>query len=55
MTFAGTTTFDYFDNDYNLIQVGGTNITITAEQGAVIDGNGPAWWDGQGSNGGIAK
>ncbi|KAK3075334.1 hypothetical protein LTR53_001403 [Teratosphaeriaceae sp. CCFEE 6253] len=55
VTFAGTTTFEYFDADYDLIKVGGTNITITAEPGAIIDGNGQAWWDGQGSNGGIAK
>ncbi|CAJ2511684.1 Uu.00g073090.m01.CDS01 [Anthostomella pinea] len=55
VTFAGTTTFDFFEGDYNLIEVGGTNITITANPDAVIDGNGQAWWDGQGSNGGIAK
>lgn len=55
VTFAGTTTFDFFEGDYNLIEVGGTNITITAEPDAIIDGNGQAWWDGQGSNGGIAK
>jgi len=55
VTFAGTTTFDYADADYNMIEVGGTNITITAESGAIIDGNGQAWWDGQGSNGGVTK
>ncbi|KAK4547939.1 hypothetical protein LTR36_010658 [Oleoguttula mirabilis] len=55
VTFAGTTTFGFAEADYNLIEVGGTNITITAEKGAVIDGNGQAWWDGQGSNGGITK
>ena len=55
MTFAGTTTFDYSDADYDMIKVGGSNVTITAERGAVIDGNGNAWWDGQGSNGGVAK
>ena len=55
VTFAGTTTFGYYDWDSDLIDVGGTNITITAAAGAVIDGNGQSWWDGQGSNGGIAK
>lgn len=48
-------TFEYADVDINLIAVGGTNITITAEPDAIIDGNGQAWWDGQGSNGGITK
>lgn len=55
VTFAGITTFDYANANYNLITVGGTNITITAEPDAIIDGNGQAWWDGQGSNGGITK
>ena len=55
VTFAGTTTFGYADDDYNLIEVGGTDVHITAETGAIIDGNGQAWWDGQGSNGGITK
>ncbi|KAI9689688.1 MAG: hypothetical protein M1820_010088 [Bogoriella megaspora] len=55
VTFAGTTTFEYADADYDMIKAGGTNITITAAEGAIIDGNGQAWWDGQGSNGGIAK
>ncbi|KAL9094638.1 MAG: hypothetical protein Q9165_003198 [Trypethelium subeluteriae] len=53
--FAGTTTFGYYDWNSDLIDVGGTNITVTAEAGAIIDGNGQSWWDGQGSNGGIAK
>lgn len=55
VTFSGTTFFDYADADYDTIKVGGTNITITSAPGAIIDGNGPAWWDGLGSNGGIAK
>jgi len=55
VTFAGKTGFDFFEGDYNMIEAGGTNITITSELGAVIDGNGSMWWDGQGSNGGIAK
>lgn len=55
VVFAGMTTFGFAAFDYNLIEVGGTDITITAEPGAIIDGNGQAWWDGLGSNGGIAK
>ncbi|KAF2713232.1 glycoside hydrolase family 28 protein [Pleomassaria siparia CBS 279.74] len=55
VTFAGKTTFDYFSSKSELIKIGGTDITITATPNAVIDGNGQAWWDGQGSNGGIDK
>lgn len=35
--------------------MGGKGVTITATAGAIIDGNGPAYWDGQGSNGGLPK
>lgn len=55
VTFAGTTTFAYADANYDMIKVGGSNVTITAEPDAIIDGNGQAWWDGVGSNGGITK
>jgi polygalacturonase len=55
VTFAGKTSFEYFDGNIDLIKVAGTDITITAEPGAIIDGNGQAWWDGLGSNGGISK
>lgn len=55
VTFAGTTTFAYADANYDMIKVAGTDVTITAEKGAIIDGNGQAWWDGLGSNGGVAK
>lgn len=48
-------TFEYADADYNLISVGGTNIDVSADPEAIIDGNGQAWWDGLGSNGGINK
>jgi hypothetical protein len=43
------------DGTDDLIQIGGTDITIQGEPGAVLDGNGPAWWDGLGSNGGVKK
>ncbi|KAI4727145.1 glycoside hydrolase [Aureobasidium sp. EXF-10728] len=55
VTFAGKTTFAYADANYDMIKVAGTDVTITAEKGAIIDGNGQAWWDGLGSNGGVAK
>jgi polygalacturonase len=55
VTFKGTTFWEYFDANYPFIKVGGTNLEITAAQGAVLDGNGAAWWDGLGSNGGLTK
>lgn len=55
VTFAGRTSFGYADANYDMIKVGGTSVTITAQSGAVIDGNGQAWWDGKGSNGGVTK
>lgn len=56
VTFSGTTTFGYSpDSDFVAIQVSGSGITITGAEGHVIDGNGPAYWDGQGTNGGTDK
>ncbi|KAF2127872.1 glycoside hydrolase family 28 protein [Dothidotthia symphoricarpi CBS 119687] len=55
VTFKGTTFWEYFDANYPFIKVGGTNIEITAAEGAILDGNGQSWWDGLGSNGGISK
>jgi polygalacturonase len=56
VTFAGETTFGYTeDSDFNPIEIAGTDITITGADGAVIDGNGQAYWDGEGSNGGTDK
>ncbi|OKL61468.1 hypothetical protein UA08_03373 [Talaromyces atroroseus] len=56
VTFAGTTTFgDTYDKDFDTIVISGTNVTITGAEGHVIDGNGQAYWDGKGSNGGQAK
>jgi polygalacturonase len=49
-------TFGYTeDSDFDPIVIGGTDITITGASGHVIDGNGQAYWDGQGSNGGTDK
>ncbi|KAL3455385.1 putative polygalacturonase [Aspergillus heterothallicus] len=54
--FAGTTTFgDTPDSDFDPIVISGTDITITGTDDHVIDGNGQAYWDGQGSNGGSDK
>ncbi|KAH7080814.1 glycosyl hydrolases family 28-domain-containing protein [Paraphoma chrysanthemicola] len=53
--FKGKTFWEYFDANYPLIKVGGTNLEITAADGAILDGNGQSWWDGLGSNGGIKK
>ncbi|PNS17241.1 Endopolygalacturonase B [Sphaceloma murrayae] len=56
ITFAGTTTFDFTNiSSFDPIVVGGTNVTVTAEPDALIDGNGPIYWDGIGSNGGVPK
>jgi polygalacturonase len=55
VTFKGKTFWQYADANYALIKVGGTDIEITAAEGAVLDGNGQSWWDGLGSNGGVAK
>ncbi len=43
------------DSDFDPIVVSGTDITITGASGHSIDGNGAAYWDGQGSNGGADK
>ncbi|OJJ04800.1 hypothetical protein ASPVEDRAFT_892741 [Aspergillus versicolor CBS 583.65] len=54
--FDGTTTFgETADSDFDPIVISGTDITITGNDGHVIDGNGQAYWDGQGSNGGSDK
>ncbi|KAF2674514.1 glycoside hydrolase [Microthyrium microscopicum] len=55
VTFSGRTTFEFADEDVDLIQISGRDITIQGTPGHVLDGNGPAWWDGIGSNGGATK
>ncbi|ESZ96665.1 Polygalacturonase 6 [Sclerotinia borealis F-4128] len=56
ITFVGKTTFGFTnDSSFDPIKLGGSGITITAKSGAVIDGNGQAYWDGLGSNGGVPK
>ncbi|CZT41462.1 probable Polygalacturonase [Rhynchosporium secalis] len=53
--FQGTTTFGYEEWSGPLISVSGTNIDVSGATGNVIDGGGPKYWDGKGSNGGKVK
>ncbi|KDN61461.1 putative glycosyl hydrolase family 28 [Colletotrichum sublineola] len=56
VTFAGTTTFATTINKaFDPIIISGTDITVTGAPGHVIEGNGAAYWDGLGSNGGGEK
>ncbi|KAJ9097254.1 hypothetical protein QFC21_004923 [Naganishia friedmannii] len=55
ITFEGKTTWLYGNKNYDLLKLGGQGVTIQGAPGSVIDGNGAAWWDGIGSNGGRAK
>lgn len=56
VTFQGKTTFAFTNSsDFSPMIFGGKNVTITSDTGAVIDGNGPLYWDGLGSNGGVPK
>lgn len=56
VTFDGLTTFGFTNSSsFNPITISGAGITITANPGAVIDGNGQEYWDGLGSNGGVPK
>ncbi|KZT55467.1 glycoside hydrolase family 28 protein [Calocera cornea HHB12733] len=55
ITFEGRTFWQWANATYDLLKVGGTNITIQGAACSVLDGNGPAWWDGIGSNGGVPK
>ncbi|KAI2473363.1 glycoside hydrolase family 28 protein [Annulohypoxylon bovei var. microspora] len=55
VTFQGTTSFGYEEWEGPLISVSGTSITVKGASGHVINGNGPKWWDGKGSNGGKTK
>lgn len=56
VVFAGETTFGYTeDSDFDPIVISGTDIVISGADGHVINGNGEAYWDGEGSNGGSDK
>ncbi|KAF9902745.1 hypothetical protein BX616_001842, partial [Lobosporangium transversale] len=53
---TGTITFakGNLGKDHDLVTIGGSNINIDGTKG-VFDGNGPAYWDGKGGNGGVNK
>jgi polygalacturonase len=53
--FEGTTTWGYEEWAGPLFAVSGTDITVTQSSGAVLNGQGALWWDGEGSNGGKTK
>ncbi|QSZ32981.1 hypothetical protein DSL72_002565 [Monilinia vaccinii-corymbosi] len=53
--FKGTTTFGYEEWSGPLVSVSGTGITVTGAAGNKLDGLGPKYWDGKGSNGGKVK
>lgn len=53
--FSGETTFGYEEWSGPLISVSGTNIKVSGASGHSINGNGAAWWDGEGGNGGKTK
>jgi len=56
LLFAGTMTVEYTpDTSYTPIVIKGTNAKVAGLSGAVIDGQGSKYWDGEGSNGGTAK
>jgi polygalacturonase len=56
LLFAGTMTVAYTpDTDYTPIVIKGTGAKVAGLAGAVIDGSGSDYWDGEGSNGGTDK
>lgn len=56
LLFAGTMTVEYTpDTSYTPIVISGSNAKVAGLAGAVIDGQGSKYWDGEGSNGGSDK
>ncbi|RDW81866.1 glycoside hydrolase family 28 protein [Coleophoma cylindrospora] len=53
--FEGKTSWAYEAWAGPLLQIEGTGITVIGASGSYLDGNGAAYWDGQGSNGGVTK
>ncbi|KAF2239725.1 glycoside hydrolase family 28 protein [Viridothelium virens] len=53
--FEGTTTWGYKEWAGPLMQIEGSHITIKGASGAVLNGNGAEWWDGEGGSGGKTK
>jgi len=56
VSIHGTITFDKgtLDSSHYLMSISGSNINIDGSSGT-LNGNGPKYWDGQGSNGGVPK
>lgn len=55
VTFYEETFWTFANYSYDLLKVGGTNVTLQGAPCSVLNGNGPSWWDGNGSNGGVPK
>ncbi|KAF1923036.1 glycoside hydrolase family 28 protein [Didymella exigua CBS 183.55] len=56
VNFQGTSTFLVQKGFAGpLVNIGGKNIVVTGAAGAVLDGQGAQYWDGQGSNGATPK
>ncbi|KAJ4342106.1 hypothetical protein N0V95_007042 [Ascochyta clinopodiicola] len=56
VNFAGTSTWAFSKGFAGpLLNIGGTNIVVTGEAGAKLNGQGQLYWDGQGSNGPVTK
>ncbi|XP_050300083.1 polygalacturonase-like [Anthonomus grandis grandis] len=49
LVFRGTTLFEYFVWTGPLMIISGNNITVIGEPGSSLDGQGPLYWDGQGT------
>lgn len=56
VTFQGRTTWSVRKGFAGpLLTIGGKNIVVTGAAGAILDGQGPEYWDGLGSNGNSSK
>ncbi|KAM0546649.1 hypothetical protein ACHAPJ_010787 [Fusarium lateritium] len=51
VTFQGTTTWGYKEWEGPLLTISGKSITVVGASGAILDGQGARWWDGQGDKG----
>ncbi|KAF1966646.1 endopolygalacturonase [Bimuria novae-zelandiae CBS 107.79] len=49
--FQGTTTWGYKEWKGPLLQIQGSGIKVSGASGAVLDGQGAKWWDGEGDSG----
>lgn len=48
LKFRGTTTFGYQEWDGPLVEINGTDVVIQGEEGSMLDGQGPLYWDSLG-------